>query len=35
MEIEAKKGKIDADIIKAKQLAEKIIENIEKVMVGK
>jgi MoxR-like ATPase len=35
METEARKGKIDADINKAKQLAEKIIQNVEKVMVGK
>ncbi|OGN98681.1 MAG: AAA family ATPase [Chloroflexi bacterium RBG_13_51_52] len=35
MEQEVKRGKTDAEFVKAKQLAEKIIQNVEKVMVGK
>src|SRR4030042_1332335 len=35
MEQEVKGGKTDAEFVKAKQLAEKIIQNVEKVMVGK
>jgi MoxR-like ATPase len=35
MDTETGRVKIDADIDKAKQLAEKIVRNVEKVMVGK
>ena len=35
MNTETGRVKIDPDIDKAKQLAEKIIRNVEKVMVGK
>src|SRR4030043_381473 len=35
MEQEVKRGKTDAEFVKAKQLAKKIIQNVEKVMVGK